>query len=444
MNNKEYVLANQDALLEAMLNKDESTLRSLIHPDASVFGSAIHEFEKGIDNVIGYYTEAFALLPDDKKVHIRSRHFTDLNDHALVEQEFEIHFTLEEAEITLLTLRQSALWIRNPQPTGDDGSRWLLLHDHTSMPDHLGAFETISSNELLEGNLNLELETDTLKKKLNKAIADLRIAHEQLVQKEKLASIGQLTAGIAHEIKNPLNFVNNFSEIILELIAEARDELNSEKDAIPASKKESILDILKDIEANLQKIHEHGKRADSIVKSMLLHSRGKSGNPVPTNLNALLDEYTKLAYHAMRAADSSFNVDIETDFDSRIPLIEVIPQDISRAFLNIINNAMYAANDFAKSKADRRPHLLISTSLHEQVAEIRIKDNGAGIPKEIRDKIFQPFFTTKPTGAGTGLGLSMTYDIVNMHNGTLKIDSEPNQFSEFTITLPLIKKDKHS
>ncbi|TVR26742.1 MAG: GHKL domain-containing protein [Balneolaceae bacterium] len=489
MNKKELILANQDKLLEAMLNKDEPSLRKLIHPEASVFGSAIHEFEKGIEHVLHYYTESLALLPDDKKVHIKSRQYTDLNNQALVEQEFDIQFTLEGKQITLLTLRQTALWTRAENANQDDPA-WLLLHDHTSMPDHLGAFETISSNELLEGNLNLEFETESLKKKLNKSLADLKIAQQQLIQKEKLASIGQLTAGIAHEIKNPLNFVNNFSEVILELVEEIREEVrlgtgdggpgemspleggedgkavqgdvaesdigkDSEANQNPAStplnpsshrepygaRGDLILEILDDIESNIKRIYEHGKRADSIVKSMLLHSRGKSGKPVPTNLNAILDEYTKLAYHAMRAADSSFNVDIKTDFDQRMPHIKVIPQDMSRAFLNIINNAMYAADEFARSQADRKPYLQISTSFGGQNAEIRIKDNGAGIPSEIREKIFQPFFSTKPSGAGTGLGLSMTYDIIKMHEGTLKINSEPNQFTEFIITLPQNNKE---
>jgi signal transduction histidine kinase len=505
MNNKEIILACHDKLLEAMLNKDEATLRKLIHPEASVFGSAIHEFEKGIENVLHYYTESLALLPDDKKVHVKSRQYTDLNDQAMVEQEFEIHFMLEGKEITLLTLRQTALWTR-VENAKEDESAWLLLHDHTSMPDHLGAFETISSSELIEGNLNLEFETENLKKRLNKSIADLKYVQDQLVQKEKLASIGQLTAGIAHEIKNPLNFVNNFSEVILELVEEAREEVQqltegrdpgSEKEEGPLSRlhpdpsgrKESeggavargmsgeteeidqpkssdlesssantslnpssqtdsygaggdlLLQILDDIESNIKRIYEHGKRAESIVKSMLLHSRGKSGKPIPANLNAILDEYTKLAYHAMRAADSSFNVEIKTELDNSNPLVSVIPQDISRAFLNIINNAMYAADEFAKTQPDRKPYLHISTSYGSKNAEIRIKDNGAGIPKEIKEQIFQPFFSTKPSGAGTGLGLSMTYDIIKMHNGTLEVNSEPNRFTEFIITLPLNNKE---
>ncbi|PKD43338.1 ATP-binding protein [Rhodohalobacter barkolensis] len=499
VNKKEKILSNQDKLLDAMLNKDEHALKKLIHPEATVFGSAINEFEKGIDRVIHYYTQSIALLPDDRRIEVKWRNFSDLGDLALVEQEFIVHFTLEDQEITLLTLRQSALWTHVPQEK-DQEDQWLLLHDHTSMPDHLGAFETISSSEMLENNLNLELETDQLKKRLNQTLSELKIVKDQLVQKERLASIGQLTAGIAHEIKNPLNFVNNFSEVILELIDEAREEVLSERgkvksetespfeggserseqgdDTNPVNGKDSeldrnsnntplpsesseqaglnplsrgeagsspksdlVLEILDDIEANLRKIHEHGKRADGIVKSMLLLSRGKSGKPVPTNLNTLLDEYLKLAYHGMRASDSSFNVDIKTSYDSNLPQLDVIPQDISRAFLNIINNAMYAAFDHSKMEGERDPVIQVSTQLQNGRAEIKIRDNGSGIPDEIRDKIFQPFFTTKPSGVGTGLGLSMTYDIIKMHKGSLEIDSDDGQYTEFIITLPVNNKN---
>lgn len=436
MNKKELILANHDKLLEAMLNKDEAIIRRLIHPDASVFGSAIHEFEKGLENVINYYTRALALLPDDKNIKLKSRNYTDLNNGALVEQEFEIYFTLEGKEITLLILRQSAIWT-NFKKNDEKNSSWVLLHDHTSMPDHLGAYKTISSNEFLEGNLNLEIESDKLQQKLQQSFTDLKILKDQLIKKEKLASIGQLTAGIAHEIKNPLNFVNNFSELILELIEEARDEIEKISSDYTVHNSE-LPDILNDIEANLNKIYEHGQRADSIVKSMLLHSRSKSGKPVPTHLNALIDEYIKLAYHAMRATDSSFNVEIKTDFDEQVPVMQLIPQDISRAFLNIINNAMYAANEFSKKHNDQ-PLIHIKTNCNKSHAKIVIKDNGAGIPENIRDKIFQPFFTTKPSGAGTGLGLSMTHDIIKMHQGSLEISSEPNKYTEFIIKLPITK-----
>lgn len=442
MNKREQILANHDKLLEAMLDKDEQILRGLIHPEASVFGSAIHEFEKGIENVINYYMNSLALVPDERSINITSRQYTDLEDHALIEQEFEIHFKLEDKPITLLTLRQTALWVRVPEEQSPE-PKWVLKHDHASMPDHLGAFETISSNELLERNLDLEVEIEKLKNKLEDAYRDLSTTREQLLQKEKLASIGQLTAGIAHEIKNPLNFVSNFSDVSLELVNEMREELtqiinNGKSGKDPEH--ELILDILVDIESNLTKIHEHGKRANSIVKSMLLHSRGKSGKAVPTNLNNLIDEYVKLAYHGMRAADSSFNVDIKTEYDVQIPLMDLIPQDISRAFLNLINNAMYAANEHVKTNPDHKPMVQVSTKQKNGEVEIRIRDNGVGIPDDIREKIFQPFFTTKPSGEGTGLGLSMTYDIIKVHKGTLNIDSKVNEFTEFLITLPLNKQ----
>jgi signal transduction histidine kinase len=441
MNKKELIFANQDMLLEAMLSKNESVLRELIHPDASVFGSAINEFEKGVEQVIHYYTHSIALLPDDRRVEVKWRNFTDLDKQALVEQEFVIRFTLENEEITLLTLRQSALWVF-VEGDNQQKDRWLLIHDHTSMPDHLGAFETISSDEMLENNLNLELETDQLKKKLTKSVNELKTIQSQLIQKERLASIGQLTAGIAHEIKNPLNFVNNFSEVIFELINEAREEVNrSAGEGNSTSKNmcnsDLVLGILNDIESNLDRIYEHSKRADSILKSMLLLSRGKSGKSIPTDVNAMIDEYLKLAYHGMRASDLSFNIDIKTSYDPEVPKLELIPQDISRAFLNIINNAMYAAYDHAKNDPARNPVIQVSTKVVKGRVEIKIRDNGAGIPDEIRDKIYQPFFTTKPSGIGTGLGLSMTHDIVNMHNGTLHIDSNIGEFTEFTISLPV-------
>ena len=442
MNKKELIFANQDKLLEAMLSKNDKVLRELIHADASVFGSAINEFEKGLEKVIHYYTHSIALLPEDRRVEVKWRNFSDLDQQALVEQEFVIRFTLENEEITLLTLRQSALWalVKGENQQKD---RWLLIHDHTSMPDHLGAFETISSDEMLESNLNLELETDQLKRQLSKSVSELKTIQSQLIQKERLASIGQLTAGIAHEIKNPLNFVNNFSEVIFELINEAREEVNRSSSGDDNSTSENmcnsslVLGILDDIESNLDRIYEHSKRADSILKSMLLLSRGKSGKSIPTDVNAMIDEYLKLAYHGMRASDLSFNIDIKTSYDPEVPKLHLIPQDISRAFLNIINNAMYAAYDYAKNDSARNAVIHVSTKVVNGRVEIKIRDNGAGIPDEIRDKIYQPFFTTKPSGIGTGLGLSMTHDIVNMHKGTLHIDSNIGEFTEFTISLPV-------
>lgn len=277
-------------------------------------------------------------------------------------------------------------------------------------------------------------ELEQKRKAIEETLAELKVTQDQLVRQEKLASLGQLTAGIAHEIKNPLNFVNNFSDVSIELIEEAVDELNhlAENEHLTEAK-----ELLSDVMSNLRKIHEHGTRADGIVKSMLLHSRGKSGEKTPVDLNKLLDEYLKLAYHGMRAADKSFNLNMITDYDPEIGTLKAVAQDLSRAFLNLINNAMYAAKDISAQHPSREPTLWISTQRKERKAIIKIRDNGAGIPEEFREKIFEPFFTTKPTGEGTGLGLSMTHDIVTLHQGKLELNTVSGQYTEFTITLPL-------
>ena len=285
----------------------------------------------------------------------------------------------------------------------------------------------------IAANVGVAMQNAEAYENLQLALTELKAAQEQLVQQEKLASLGQLTAGIAHEIKNPLNFVNNFSDVSIEMVQEIRDEIiNLEVSEIT----EEVGFILNDVEANLKKILEHGKRADGIVKSMLLHSRGKSGESIPTDLNKLIDEYVKLAYHGMRAVNKSFNIDIRTDYDESIGVMDLVAQDLSRAFLNIINNAMYAAYEHAKETKTNDPFIEITTRKNGSGVNIHIRDNGPGIPDNIREKIFEPFFTTKPTGEGTGLGLSMTYDIINLHKGTLNIESEPGEFTEFIITLP--------
>lgn len=254
---------------------------------------------------------------------------------------------------------------------------------------------------------------------------------EQLVTQQKLASLGALTAGIAHEIKNPLNFVNNFSEVSRELLEELITELNRD------DKKEAI-NLIEDLKQNLEKITSHGKRADSIVKGMLLHSRGTSGEKVQTNINELVEQYVNLAYHGMRAQNKEFNVTIEKDYDVTIEKINVIPQDLSRVFLNFINNSFYAVTEKKKTSSGKFiPLLKVSTKNLADKVEIRIWDNGCGIPAEIKKNVFTPFFTTKPAGEGTGLGLSLSYDIVvKQHSGEIKFESEAGEFTEFLIALP--------
>jgi signal transduction histidine kinase len=270
------------------------------------------------------------------------------------------------------------------------------------------------------------------RKNAEDALTDLRAAQKQLIQSEKMASLGELTAGIAHEIQNPLNFVNNFSEVSAELIEEMTEELD--KGDI-----EEVKAIAGDIKDNLEKIRHHGKRADGIVKGMLQHSRTSSGQKEPTDLNALADEYLRLSYHGLRAKDKSFNAELVTNFDKGLPKISVIPQDMGRVILNLINNAFYATQQKQKMAGpDYKPTVEVKTKVSGDQALISVKDNGIGIPENIKDKILQPFFTTKPTGEGTGLGLSLSYDIVvKSHEGNILINSAEGNGSEFIINLPL-------
>jgi signal transduction histidine kinase len=260
----------------------------------------------------------------------------------------------------------------------------------------------------------------------------LKQAQSQLVQAEKMASLGELTAGIAHEIQNPLNFVNNFSELSNELLDEMKAELLK-------GNSEEVNQLAADIQSNLEKINLHGKRADAIVKGMLQHSRATSGEKLPTDINALADEFLRLAYHGLRAKDKSFNATLKTAFDPTIGKVPVISQDIGRVLLNLINNAFYALSTEALAKvgSSYEPTLVIRTKKHIDKIEIIVQDNGGGIPQKVLDKIFQPFFTTKPTGQGTGLGLSLSYDIVKAHGGELRVETKEGEGSEFIISLPV-------
>lgn len=262
---------------------------------------------------------------------------------------------------------------------------------------------------------------------------------EQLIFQQKLASLGELTAGIAHEIKNPLNFINNFAELSIETIDDLLETLNDQKIIMTEEKFLEVKDLSGILKENIERINNHGSRADSIIKNMLLHSRGKSGEKMLINLNELLDQYINLAYHGLRAKDKEFNITIEKDYDKTIDKINIIPQDISRVFLNIINNACYAANQKKINTGnDFTPILKVSTVKLEEKVEIKIWDNGQGIPDSVKAQIFNPFFTTKPSGEGTGLGLSISYDIITKeHNGELKVYTEEGKYTEFVITLPL-------
>jgi signal transduction histidine kinase len=307
-------------------------------------------------------------------------------------------------------------------------------HTNWVLKQKLTDIETLSA----EKQSILTTQNETLERQVAERTAALKASQAQLIQSEKLASLGELTAGIAHEIQNPLNFVNNFAEVSAELLDDMKADLQ-------AGKTTEAAEIADDLQVNLNKINHHGQRASAIVKGMLEHSRASTGTKVPTDLNALADEYLRLAYHGLRAKDSSFNATMETHFDPDLPKIEVIPQDIGRVLLNLINNAFYAVNQrnnavetLHATSLPYQPTVTVTTKKLENAIEISVKDNGNGIPDAIKDKIFQPFFTTKPTGQGTGLGLSLAYDIVTKgHGGTLTVSSIPGTETKFEIHLPI-------
>jgi len=270
------------------------------------------------------------------------------------------------------------------------------------------------------------------------ALRDLQTVQASLLHAQKMAALGQLTAGIAHEIKNPLNFVNNFAGLSVELLDELKETAVPGIAALDDKTRAEIDETIEMLTSNLDKIAEHGRRADGIVKSMLEHSRGVAGERREVDLNALIEEALNLAYHGARAQDQSFNITMERDLDRSLAPIDCVPQDVTRVFLNLIGNGFYAANKRSReADAAFRPVLKIATRDLGEAVEVRVRDNGVGIAPEYRDRLFQPFFTTKPTGEGTGLGLSISYDIVTQqHGGTITVDSEVGTFTEFTIRLP--------
>ena len=303
--------------------------------------------------------------------------------------------------------------------------------------ERLAKEKEMERSQLIEKqNEELEQQVEARTAELKHSIHELKSTQTQLIQSEKMASLGELTAGIAHEIQNPLNFVNNFSEVNKDLLLELKEEIDN-------GNLDEVKVIANNVIDNEEKISHHGRRADSIVKGMLEHSRSVSGQKEPTDINLLADEYLRLSYHGLRAKDKSFNAEMATRFDPELPKISAIPQDIGRVLLNLFNNAFYAVNQKQKMTGNNyKPTIEVSTELASPSGGggliIKIKDNGMGIPDGIKDKIMQPFFTTKPTGEGTGLGLSLTYDmVVKGHGGSIQVNSKDGEGSEFIISLPL-------
>ncbi|MDM9630943.1 sensor histidine kinase [Robiginitalea aurantiaca] len=274
-------------------------------------------------------------------------------------------------------------------------------------------------------------ELEQKRKAVEEALSELKATQKQLIHAEKMASLGELTAGIAHEIQNPLNFVNNFSEVSGELIDEMQEEIDN-------GAWEEVKALGADLKENLSKINHHGRRADGIVKGMLQHSRSSEGEKELTDLNTLVDEYQRLAYHGMRAKNKTFNTSMLVDLDPNAGLVEMVPQEIGRVLLNLLTNAFHAVIEKKEEGSkEYKPGVTVQTRKAGKGIEIRVTDNGNGIPEKVRDKIFQPFFTTKPTGQGTGLGLSLSYDIIKAHGGTLEVKSEEGKGTEFITKLPV-------
>ncbi len=399
-----------------------------------LIGTAIDEYAQSHDEVI---TMLGKVLDGNAASELQME--TDISDS---DNSFFENTCLNVTRMTTRIKQANSDWLTGPVvrmtlllkyleiPNPVTGSRWHLWHSHASIGEKgTEGSETYNEEALKKQNQLLEEELERRKVDLRKSLEDLKAAQRQLVQQEKLASLGQLTAGIAHEIKNPLNFVNNFSELSRELVEEIR-ELSPSK---------QVLELLDNIESNIEKIHDHGTRADGIVKSMLQHSREGSGEMEPANLNELVREYVNLSFHGMRAGKNPINVDIELDLDDSIDSIPLVSEDFSRVIVNLCNNAFDAMRSLAEKRAEAgepyTPKLSVRTRNDHDGTTLEIKDNGPGIPGDVKEKILQPFFTTKKGTEGTGLGLSITNDIVEAHGGTMEIETVPGQYTIFRISL---------
>ncbi|MEO6188273.1 MAG: ATP-binding protein, partial [Ginsengibacter sp.] len=351
---------------------------------------------------------------------------SDILEHFFHPTYLRVENTLEFAFVAAVTL-MVALLIRSTRQV-----KALEKERQKTLAEEEKRKFIAAQNEKLELVVAERTAEITMQKdELQHALQELKDTQTQLIHSEKMASLGELTAGIAHEIQNPLNFVNNFSELNSELIDEMKTEI--ERGNMPA-----LIEIAENIKENEGKIMHHGKRADGIVKGMLQHSRSSNGQKELTDINALADEYLRLSYHGLRAKDKSFNAIMETHFDESLEKIQVIPQDVGRAFLNLFTNAFYAVSEKKAHAGDEyKPTVTVTTRKCNGNIEITVRDNGDGIPEKALDKIFQPFFTTKPSGQGTGLGLSLSYEIITKgHGGDIRVETKDGEFAEFTIKLP--------
>jgi signal transduction histidine kinase len=428
-NNKEIELKSVSAVWYALCLGENTDVRieDIVVEDVMGYGTTTEERIFGIDGVrelINLGVEQRKHLSDFKyetsPVFLR---IINNDNTAIVVDEIKLSYT-NNGIFTHLGVRLSSVFKYVD-------SKWKVLHWHGSVGVE-SENDTWHQNEWKRENEKLQQKVDEQTKELKKSFEELKSTQSQLIQSEKMASLGELTAGIAHEIQNPLNFVNNFSEVNNELIDEMHEELDNGD--IEEAKAISI-----DIKHNLEKITHHGKRADRIVKGMLQHSRSGGDKKEPTHINALADEYLRLAYHGLRAKDKTFNAELITDFDTSIKTINVVPQDIGRVILNLLTNAFYAVHQKKQTaKETYKPTVHVGTKKEKDTIEIKITDNGNGMPDKVKEKIFQPFFTTKPAGQGTGLGLSLSYDIITKgHGGNLTVSTKEGEGTTFCIILPI-------
>jgi len=433
---------NESASASLVLNDKLNMSQALnkmaeVYESAHQFDSALHYAKMAFDNASSLRSKLHEMRASNllarlfKKTMNLDSAFYYLNIAATIRDSLYGPEKLRQLQLLMLEEQQKQETILRQHEQFRNKIRY------TALVSGLAIFSLLTF--LLLRNIQHKKRSNALlqneKQKVEKALEELKSTQAQLIQSEKMASLGELTAGIAHEIQNPLNFVNNFSEVNKELIQELKEERNKEQGT---RNEDRETEILNDIEANEGKINSHGKRADAIVKGMLQHSRTSSGQKERTDINGLADEYLRLAYQGFRVKDKSFNVTLGTEFDPRVGNVDIISQEIGRVILNVINNAFYAVNEKAKqSIPGYEPTVTVSTRRVNDKVELHVSDNGNGIPSSIKDKIFQPFFTTKPTGKGTGLGLSLAYDIVKAHGGEIKLETKEHEGSEFIIQLPI-------